>query len=117
VFLSPPTGAIANLPFFLPVGSDLRNLGPLATVDGDVTLTLSVPSDCTATTPLSMVLGNTPLPFSMNVFVSGAWTVTCAQQGSHTFGVTSSVKPSSAGVTDTNPANDSSSNSSTFNVN
>jgi hypothetical protein len=100
-----------GVPFFLVGGTDLRNLGPLTNVMGDVTMTASLPADCIADTPASMLIPGTTLPINMNIFVSGGWTVTCFQAGSHTFGITASVAPSSPTVVDTNPANNSASGS------
>ena len=114
--LSPPPSEVAGVAFLLDGATDLRNDGPLANVSGDVTLALTLPVDCSATTPASNVIPAVALPNSIGVFVTGAWSITCLQPGSHTFDLVASVAPSSPQIIDPNPANNSASTSSILNI-
>jgi hypothetical protein len=112
----PPASATAGAAFTLRASTDLTNDGPLASVSGNVTFDLTLPADCSATTPTTRTVGNVSLPMSTNVFVSVSWSVTCLQSGSHSFGLVATVVPASALVADSNPANNSASNSALLNV-
>jgi hypothetical protein len=114
--LSPPPSEVAGVAFLLDGATDLRNDGPQANVSGDVTLALTLPVDCSATTPASNVILAVALPNSIGVFVTGAWSITCLQPGSHTFDLVASVIPSSPQIIDPNPANNSASTSSILNI-
>jgi hypothetical protein len=105
--LSPPASATVGIAFFISGATDDKNLGPTDNVAADVTLVLSLPADCSATTPLSLTILVATMPLSITVFNTGGWSVTCLQPGTHQFGLVASVEPSSPLITDTNPANNS----------
>jgi hypothetical protein len=114
--LSPPPSEMAGVAFLFDGATDLRNDGPLANVLGDVTLALTLPADCSATTPASKVVLAVALPNSIGVFVTGSWSITCLQPGSHSFTLVASVAPSSPQIIDPNPANNSASTVSVLNI-
>lgn len=112
-----PDSATAGAAFPVSGSANVKNLGPLVAVLADVTFVLSMPADCTATSPTTVTFQDKSLPVNTNVYIPPWWSVTCTQPGSHEFTLTASVAidPSQA-VTDPNPGNDTGAASDTTTI-
>ena len=104
-FLSPPVSAGTGVPFFISGAARVRNLGPTDNVSADLTLLLSLPSDCSAGTPLANTIHLATMTVPLIAFSSGGWSVTCLQPGPHQFGLSATIGSSNPLIIDPNPAN------------
>lgn len=118
VSVTAPASATRLVAFLVTGSASLHDNGPLATVLADVTFTLNLPPDCTASSSTTARVLNRTLNMSVPVAVSRSWNVTCTQGGFHQFIVDASVS-FSAGQTasDPNTTNNAGSGTGTTQVN
>ncbi len=103
---APPTSD-SGVPFGVTVTATLHNNGPSTPVDGDATLDLQLPADCSKAPNGSQSNTVISLPLSQAVQTSSNWTVTCTDPSFHVLTGTTSVTPSSPQISDPTPGNNS----------
>ena len=113
-----PATAIRGGAFLVTGNADLHNNGPDGPVNVDVTFTIQLPADCTASSATTVVVPNRTLSMSVPVAVGRSWNVTCLLSGDHQFIIDASAAITlGQTLTDPNPANNSGSGSASTPVN
>ncbi len=107
VTMNGPPSANAGVPFVVSANADLRNNGPTGPTNVDVTLSLTLPGDCTTVSTNPLVVQNVLLGVSLLSSVPASWTVTCTNPSAHNFTTNVSAVIDQIHVTDPNPGNNS----------
>lgn len=104
VVVDPPAEMDVNTPTVLTVRVAMRSNGPASTIDGVLTRTTDVPSDCTvsptdASSPVPAMAAGHVVTQEMD------FTVECSNPSSHTFVFDSLLEPDIPAVVDIDPTN------------
>ena len=107
--VNPPASIPLNTDTVLTFDKTVHNNGPFTPVDLTISANLSAPVDCTVTPNPANPTSVTDLAASIATVVQESFTVNCSQTSLHTFTLNNAISVATAGVTDSNAANDSAS--------
>jgi hypothetical protein len=105
VVASGPPSASPAVPFNVSSTVTVHNNGPFGPTNADVTVTLSLPADCTTPDPNPQLFTNVSLPVSTAASFVATWSVTCTDKSSHSFATNASVAANQAHLDDPTPGN------------
>ena len=105
VSASGPPSASVGVPFNVSSTTTVHNNGPFGPTNGDATVTLSLPADCSTPDPNPQVFTNVSLPVSTNASSVANWNVTCTDKSAHSFTANASVAVNQNHVDDPTPGN------------
>lgn len=109
--VSSPASASLGTPFNVTVTGSAQNNGPSSPANTDVTVTLSLPPDCAASSGSQRVLQDQLLATGSPLAINETFSVTCASPSFHAFTGVIAVALDDSGITDMVSANNQSSSS------
>jgi hypothetical protein len=95
------------VPFNCIVSVTLHNNGPAGPANVDLTVSISVPFDCTASPVGDQTANDISLPVSVPVVIDKTWSVTCDDWSDHIITAGATVSLDQPGWTDPDDSNDS----------
>jgi hypothetical protein len=112
----PPSGTV-NTAFSVTGTANVHNNGPATSAaNGDVSLTLTLPGDCSTTDPNPASIDDVSFPVSTSTPLQTTWSVTCTNFSNHSFSASGTVTLDEFHVEDPNLGNNGPSSSSPMNV-
>jgi hypothetical protein len=105
VIVSGPAQAAINTPFTVTATANVANNGPFSPVNGDATVTLHLPGDCSTADANPRTFTGLSFTAPGPLAVGASWSVTCASQSSHAFGADAAVTLNHVHVSDPVSAN------------